>query len=67
MLSVADNPGAHTVSLVTTQAALADILLQGTMRFLVAQFVPDPEGFQPASDSGGITIGVEGEVTAEAS
>ena len=33
ILSVTDNPGAHTVSLVTTQAALADILLQGTVRF----------------------------------
>ena len=66
VLSVADNPGAHTVSLVTTQAALADILLQGTVRFLGAEFVPDPEGFQPASETGGITIDLGGKTLYDA-
>jgi len=60
VLSVMDNPGAHTVSLTTTQAALADILLQGSVRFVAEEFVPDPEGFQPASDTDGITINLGG-------
>ncbi len=51
VLALTDNPGAHTVSLVTAQAALADILLQGTVRFLGEQFVPDA-----ASATGGATI-----------
>lgn len=42
VLSVADNPAGHTVSLVTTQAALADILLQGSVRFFGNDFVPEP-------------------------
>ena len=42
VLSVADNPAGHTVSLVTTQAALADILLQGSVRFYGDSFVPEP-------------------------
>src|ERR1035438_7952802 len=41
VLSVADNPPGHTVSLVTTQAALADILLQGSVQFYGNNFVPD--------------------------
>jgi formylglycine-generating enzyme required for sulfatase activity len=40
VLSVADNPAGHTVSLVTTQAALADILLQGAVQFYGGSFVP---------------------------
>ena len=61
VLSLTDNPGAHTVSLVTTQAALADILLQGSVRFQGGAFVPDGSGFQPASGSGGITIDLGGQ------
>src|ERR1039458_1733615 len=48
VLSVADNPAGHTVSLVTTQAALADILLQGSVWFVAENFVPDPaSGLHP--------------------
>jgi hypothetical protein len=50
VLSVADNPPGHTVSLVTTQAALADILLQGTVQFFGDNFVTQTgPGPQPKS------------------
>ncbi len=60
VVSLTDNPGAHTVSLVTTQATLADILLQGSVRFAAEEFVPDAMGFAPASESGGITVNLGG-------
>ncbi|HXP62156.1 MAG TPA: SUMF1/EgtB/PvdO family nonheme iron enzyme [Dongiaceae bacterium] len=57
VLSVADNPAGRTVSLVTTQAALADILVQGSVRFLGTDFVPDPGlGAQPEPKDLGTTI-----------
>ena len=58
VLSVADNPLGHTVSLVTTQAALADILLQGTVQFFGDSFVPDlGPGAHPRSLSTTISLG----------
>ncbi|HOC57396.1 MAG TPA: formylglycine-generating enzyme family protein [Verrucomicrobiota bacterium] len=50
VLSMVDDPANHLVSLVTTQASLADILVQGTVRFYGGDFVPDPTpGPQPKS------------------
>lgn len=50
VLSMVDDPANHLVSLVTTQASLADILVQGTVRFYGDDFVPDPApGPQPKS------------------
>lgn len=66
VLSLTDNPGAHTVSLVTTQAALADILLQGTVRFTGDKFVPDFSGITAASDTDGITIDLGGQTLYDA-
>jgi hypothetical protein len=58
VLSVADNPAGHTVSLVTTQAALADILLQGSVRFFGDDFVPEPgPGARPKNRSTSISLG----------
>jgi formylglycine-generating enzyme required for sulfatase activity len=58
VLSVADNPPGHMVSLVTTQAALADILVQGTVRFFGDNFVPDAgPGQQPQTASTTISLG----------
>src|ERR1017187_4533329 len=58
VLLVADNPPGHTVSLVTTQAALADILLQGAVQFYGNNFVPDSGlGPQPLSTSTTIQLG----------
>ncbi|MGO9202193.1 MAG: SUMF1/EgtB/PvdO family nonheme iron enzyme [Limisphaerales bacterium] len=58
VLSVADNPAAHTVSLVTTQAALADILVQGSVRFFGNDFVPEPApGVRPMDLSTSIPLG----------
>ncbi|MGO9202448.1 MAG: formylglycine-generating enzyme family protein, partial [Limisphaerales bacterium] len=58
VLSVADNPAAHTVSLVTTQAALADILVQGSVRFFGGDFVPEPgPGARPKDLSTTISLG----------
>jgi len=58
VLSVADNPAGHTVSLVTTQAALADILLQGTVQFFGDSFVPElGPGAHPKSLSTTISLG----------
>ena len=58
VLSVADNPAGHTVSLVTTQAALADILLQGAVRFFGDSFVPDSgPGAQPKDLGTSISLG----------
>jgi formylglycine-generating enzyme required for sulfatase activity len=66
VLSVTDSPGAHTVSLVTTQAALADILLQGSVHFVGGEFVPDAEGFTKAADTDGITINLGGKTLYDA-
>ncbi len=56
ILSLTDNPPAHTVSLVTTQAALADILVQGTVRFNGNSFAPDPAA-GPQAKSLAISLG----------
>ena len=58
VLSLTDNPGAHTVSLVTTQASLADILLQGSVRFFAENYAPD--GFRSASATAANTIDLSG-------
>lgn len=60
VLSVTDNPGAHTVSLVTTEASLADILLQGSVHFLGEEAASELQGIQAASDADGITIDLGG-------
>jgi formylglycine-generating enzyme required for sulfatase activity len=58
VLSMADNPAGHTVSLVTTQAALADILVQGTVQFYGNAFVADSgPGVRPKSVSTTIPLG----------
>jgi formylglycine-generating enzyme required for sulfatase activity len=58
VLSVADNPPGHTVTLVTTQAALADILLQGTVQFFGDSFVTQTgPGPQPKTASTTIQLG----------
>jgi formylglycine-generating enzyme required for sulfatase activity len=58
VLSVADNPAGHTVSLVTTQAALADILLEGAVRFFGDDFVPEPgPGVRPKDLTTTISLG----------
>ena len=59
VLSLADDPANHTVSLVTTQASLADILVQGSVRFYGANFVPEPEAGRQSKD-GGMTIPLGG-------
>ncbi len=61
VLSATDNPAAHTVSLVTTQASLSEFLRQGSVRFYTSDFTPDaPAGRQP-KDGEGITIGLGGQ------
>jgi formylglycine-generating enzyme required for sulfatase activity len=58
VLSMVDHPIDHTVSLVTTQAALGDILLQGSVRFAAEDFVQEPEpGPQPRSAGTTISLG----------
>jgi formylglycine-generating enzyme required for sulfatase activity len=58
VLSVADNPAGHTVNLDTTQAALADILLQGSVRFFGNNFVPEPgPGVRPKDLGTTISLG----------
>ncbi|MCX6913872.1 MAG: hypothetical protein NT167_12610, partial [Verrucomicrobia bacterium] len=58
VLSVDDNPSGHTVSLVTTQAALGDILLQGSVQFFGADFAPDSgKGPWPKNLSTTISLG----------
>lgn len=59
ILSFTDDPDAHTVSLMTTQAALGDILISGSVRFYGADFVPDPVPGQ--AGRGGVTIPLGGE------
>jgi formylglycine-generating enzyme required for sulfatase activity len=61
VLSLTDNPGVHTVSLVTTQAALGDILMRGSVRFYGAEFVPDPASGPQPKDGDGITIDLGGQ------
>jgi formylglycine-generating enzyme required for sulfatase activity len=61
VLALTDNPGAHTVSLVTTQAALGEILMRGSVRFYGAEFTPDPVAGRAAKDGGGITMDLGGQ------
>ncbi len=51
ILSVTDNPGAHTVSLVTTQASLAECIQQGSIRF-------SGDASQQADGAGGALRGI---------
>jgi sulfatase modifying factor 1 len=60
VLAVADSPATHTVSLVTTQASLADILVQGSLRFDFSEFVPDPAADRQTKDGVGIDIPFDG-------
>lgn len=67
-VSATEDPAAHTVSLVTTPASLADILKQGSVRFYAAEFVPVPEGpgvGLHGGDEEGITIPLGGQTLCE--
>jgi formylglycine-generating enzyme required for sulfatase activity len=44
VVSVSEDPAAHTVSLSTVPASLADILQQGSVRFYAAEFMLDGPG-----------------------
>ena len=61
ILSLTDDPGAHSVSLVTTQAALAEILMQGSVRFYATDFVPEPLTGPHPLGPGGITVALGGQ------
>jgi formylglycine-generating enzyme required for sulfatase activity len=63
VVSITDNPAAHTVSIMATQALMSDIFTQGSLHFLAEDTGLDAEGFRLASEThtfttnlGGLTI-----------
>jgi formylglycine-generating enzyme required for sulfatase activity len=61
VLSLTEDPVANTVSVVTTQAAVSEILSQGSIRFYAAEFLPDPPAGPRPLDAGDITIDLAGQ------
>ena len=61
VLSITDNPAAHTISLVATQAMMSDIFVQGSLRFLAENLGPEAGGFQPASETLSFTYDLGGQ------
>ena len=57
MLSLADNPGAHTVSLVTTQASLAQCIQQGSVR-LLGDFATQTGGGSVLAKASGVSASI---------
>jgi len=56
VLSITDYPADHIVSLVTTQATLADILIQGSLRFDADDFFQETKSLKAASDDEGFSL-----------